>query len=236
MSLRDPASLSQNPMFRHGSLAPRFLLAVSLGAVLASSANAGVIIYETTMTASGTIGATAFTGKTFDIRMTGDTANVTVYSGSFYQNTFNHAGDGISFTISGAGAGGSDITGNITSGMKVISTGSRYYFDGVYAPGAFGYADLWRCDTGAALTSQQALTTVALDYPAATTYVMAQWSSIPTVVTTTAGNLTLNTVNAGTAHFSTGSAAVPEPSQYAMLAGLGLVGFGVWRKKTKSSK
>ena len=32
------------------------------------------------------------------------------------------------------------------------------------------------------------------------------------------------------------SAAVPEPSQYAMLAGIGLVGFGVWRKRTKNSK
>ena len=32
------------------------------------------------------------------------------------------------------------------------------------------------------------------------------------------------------------SAAVPEPSQYAMMAGLGLVGFGVWRRKTKTSK
>lgn len=30
--------------------------------------------------------------------------------------------------------------------------------------------------------------------------------------------------------------AVPEPSQYAFMAGLGLLGFGVWRKRTRSLK
>lgn len=42
-----------------------------------------------------------------------------------------------------------------------------------------------------------------------------------------------NAINVNTTHFNSGSfstAAVPEPETYAMLAGLGLVGFGLYRR------
>jgi hypothetical protein len=49
--------------------------------------------------------------------------------------------------------------------------------------------------------------------------------------------LTLTTAGgAGDAMTLTSFAPVPEPSEYAMMAGLGLVGFGAWRKWKKQSR
>jgi hypothetical protein len=185
----------------------RFVCGVLTLLVFTRVADAGLITYTETATASGKLGSDSFSSALITFSGTGDTSGITQPIGGLYVLDLQ------SLNVSVAGVGSATLTDLIVVQDDAIFPGqdNAGFFDATLGPGP-----------GQAALVLSTLNSVFATYKLATPIgpVDGAVDFVSGAYKTTAGLLVLDSVAAGSTQFSAAS-AVPEPSSLGML-GLGL--------------
>jgi hypothetical protein len=199
-----------------------FLPALVLGAVggmaLATPSLATPITYTETATATGFLNGSPFTNATVTLEMTNDTTNVTNPStGIFHNQQTSDPATDLMLSISGIGG-----TATFTDSIQAAVSQS--------VPDA-GFGDLTN-NTAILFTKNAAFSTYDLK-SAITAVSGTPFAFNPTASFQTSAGLFMLTSVASASFAATTSAAVPEPTSFALL-GAALAGFGLIRRRLKS--
>jgi hypothetical protein len=185
------------------------LAAIGVMAGLGGRADAGLITYTETATASGKLGSDSFSSALITFSGTGDTSGITQPIKDLYVLDLQ------SLNVSVAGVGSAMLTDQIVVEADAIHPGqdNAGFFDATLSPGA-GQAALILSTLNSIFATYELATPIG-PVDGAADFVNGAYK-------TTAGVLVLDSVAAGSTQFrAVAASAVPEPSSLTML-GLGL--------------